>query len=353
MRRLSRRAFLKWGTLFSTALAACRADPPEAPTLSLYNWDEYLKPDTIQAFQKATGILITQSTYGSNEELLARLQEAAPGTYDLIVPSDYMVRQLIDLGLLARLDSGRLGNLANVQAEFRLGREHDPEGLYSVTKNWGTTGLIWRDDLVTETPASWADLWALAPSYSGRVVVVEARDEVIGAALKLLGYSYNDNDPAHLQEAERKLLELRQHAGVLTDYFQPLSDGAVVMAVGWNGDAFLIREEYGASVQYAVPAEGSLLWEDNWCIPATALHPNNAHAFIDFVLQPAVAAAECEYLGYATVVEPALTLLDPAIRNDPSIFPPEAVRAKLERAAPLNDAAISRRQAIWEGFLKG
>lgn len=356
MPRLSRRSFLKLSGLAPgvLALAGCQGTPtPEAPVINLHNWPEYVNPQTLEDFRRATGLFVNQTIFGSNEELLDELARAADGPYDLIAPTDYMVRTLIERGLVRALDLDLLPNLRNVQAAFRSGRGHDPDGRYSVTKNWGTTGLIIKDGQVPEPVTRWADLWALAPKYSGRIVVVEARDEVLGAALKLLGYSYSDSDPAHLAEAQAKLLELRPHVGISSDYFHMFQTGIVLLAIGWNGDAFIIRQEYQTPVSYVIPAEGSLLWEDNWCVPANALHPRNAHAFINYVLQPEVAAQEARYLGYATVVEPALALLDEALRTDPNLYPPADIMQRLERLQPLDAEAVARRDAVWAAFIAG
>lgn len=356
MPRRSRRTFLKLSALTgaAAALVACQRAPlREAPLLNLHNWPEYLNPETAKRFWKETDIFINQTIFESNEDLLADLKNALPGAFDLIAPTDYMVRRLIAEGLLLKLDPAQLPNLRNVQAAFRTGRAYDPLGEYSVTKNWGTTGIIYRPDVVAEPPASWADFWALAQQHSGRAVVMEAQDEVIGAALKLLGYSLNETDPGRLAEAERKMLELRPHVGVSSEYFSMFRDGRVVLGLGWNGDAFVIRHEYETPVNYVIPNEGALLWEDNWCLPAMALHPRNAHAFINYVLQPEIAALESSYHGYATVVEPALPLLDPAVRNDPSLYPPAEVMSRLERLQTFDGEALQRRTEIWERFLAG
>ncbi len=356
MPRHSRRTFLKLSALTgaAAALTACRRAPlQEALLLNLHNWPEYLNPATAERFWRETDIFINQTIFESNEALLADLKNALPGAFDLITPTDYMVRTLIAQGLLLELDPAQLPNLRNVQAAFRWGRPYDPNGAYSVTKNWGTTGIIYRPEAITEPPTSWADFWSLAQRHSGRVIVVEAQDEVIGAALKLLGYSLNETDPGRLAEAERKMLELRPHVGISSNYFSMFRDNRVVLGLGWNGDAFIIRQEYKTPVNYVIPSEGALLWEDNWCIPATAQHPRNAHAFINYVLQPEIAALESSYIGYATVVEPALPLLDPAVRNDPSLYPPATVLSRLERLQTFEAEALQRRTAIWERFVAG
>lgn len=358
MARYSRRTFLKLsalaaGTLATSALAACRPDIAEAPILNLYNWVDYLNPETITGFTRATGISVYSLEYESNENLFESLRNN-PGAYDLIVPSDYMTRKMMAEGLLLRLNPALIPNLNNIQEQFRTGRPYDLPSEYSVTKDWGTTGLIWRPDRVPEAIGSSADFWTLVPKYSGRVTVIDAQDEVIGLTLKMLSYPLNDADPAHLAEAEQKLMELRPHVVITSDYIDKFAQNTVVMAIGWNGDAAQISANKDIPVNYVVPAQGAVVWEDDWCIPATALHPKNAHTFINYILQPEVAAAECEYTGYATVVAEALPLLSSDLLNNPIIFPSQdSLRNSEYQNLPLEGEVPQRRAEIWARFVKG
>jgi len=355
MRRFSRRDFLKLTALTSAAaFTACQpAEPPEASALNLHNWPTYVNPDTLTGFSATTNILIHATEFGSNEELHDHLISNSAGAYDIVVPSDYMVRQLVQEKLLRPLDLSLLPNFSNIQESFRTGRKHDPKSEYSIAKNWGTTGIIWNPEVFTEPITSWADFWAQAPLHSGKITVVEARDEVLGAALKLLGYSLNDQDLQHLDEAGKKLMEIRPHLTARTDYFDMFADKTVVMGLGWNGDAFIISNEKKAPVRYTIPSEGSLLWEDDWCIPANAAHPKNAHAFINYLLQPNIAAQEASFIGYATVVSDALPLLDASLRNDPTLYPPTEIMRKLEQNEPPTADSLKKREDIWAAFLAG
>ncbi len=351
MSNLSRRSFLKGSAITAAAfaLAACRAEEAsEAPVLNLYNWVDYINPDTLTGFTRATGLRTSLATFESNEEMVAALDNN-PGQYDLVSPSDDTVRRLIRDKKLQSLDKSLLPNFNNISERFRVGRPYDPNSDYSVTKDWGTTGLVWRPDSVAETFASWADFWAIAPRYSGKITVIDSQDEVIGIALKLLGYSLNDGEAGHLSQARDQLMELKPHVVVTSDYIDKFADRTVVLAIGWNGDAAQINANLDTPVNYVIPAEGSILWADNWCIPQTALHPKNAHAFINYLLQPEVAAAEAAYIGYATVVTEALPLLDPAVQNDPMIYPPEDSMARLETQS-IPDASAAQRAEIWAEF---
>jgi len=354
----SRRQFLQWSTLIGAgaALAACQTEPtPEAPVLNLLNWPEYLSPDTIDGFQTETGIFINETIFESNEELIELLTDSPLGTFDLIVPTDHAVDKLIREQALLQLDRAQLTNLNNLDPVFLNDRAYDPGSQFSITKSWGTTGLMYRADIIPTPPASWAEFWALVPQHSGRVIMVEERDEVLGIALRLLGYSANSVEVAQINEAAQKLMEIRPHIGLSSDYFTMFRDAVVVMGLGWNGDAFLIRTEYETPVSFTIPREGGILWEDDWCVPRNALHSRNAHRFINYVLRPEVAAAEANYTGYGTVVPAALPLIDEAIQNDAGLNPSLEVRQRLERIAliePGSEADLAR-QAAWERFVAG
>lgn len=348
MIHLPRRAFLKTSAVaLAATLAACQPKIEEAPTLNLYSWPDYENPDTLAGFTQATGISVYTNIFESNEEMVENVLQH-PGDYDLVVPTSDTVSRMIQDKLLLKLDKRQLPNFNNLSERFRRGRSYDPQSDYSIVKTWGTTGIIWRPDVITATFTRWADFWAAAPNYAGQIVMIDSRDEVIGIALKLLGYSINDGDAAHLIEARDKLMELKPYVVVSSDYIEKVEAHTVALVVGWNGDAAQIRAD-GTPIEYVIPQEGSILWTDNWCIPASALHPTNAHAFINYLLDPQVAALESTYIGYATVVDEAIQLLDPALRDDPLIYPPDDTLARLETQA-IPEASIAQRDEIWAEF---
>lgn len=348
MIHFSRRAFLKTSAAaMGAVLAACQTAMEEAPILNLYSWPDYENPDTLAGFTQATGIAVYTAIFESNEEMVEHVVNR-PGNYDLIVPSSDTVSRMIKDKLLMKLDKGQLPNFNNLSEQFRSGRAYDPTNNYSIVKTWGTTGILWRPDVVTETFTRWADFWAVAPKYAGQVILIDSRDEIIGIALKYLGYSINDGDAAHLSEARAKLMELKPHVVVTSDYIEKVEAHTVSLVVGWNGDAAQIRAD-GTPIEYIIPDDGSVLWTDNWCIPASALHPHNAHAFINYLLDPQVAAIESTYIGYATVVEEAIPLLDPTLKDDPLIYPPASTLALLETQA-VPEASLAQRNEIWAEF---
>jgi spermidine/putrescine transport system substrate-binding protein len=254
---------------------------------------------------------------------------------------------LADANLLLPLDHSLLPNLRHLQPRFRQGRPHDPGGHLSVTKDWGTTGFMYRRDLVREQPISWSDFWRVAEQYTGRVSVLDSPGEVIGAALKLRGQPYNAVDRGALETARKDLLRLKPHLRSFETAYRPLlASGEVVLALGWNGDAAALNAA-GVPMTYVVPSEGSQLWEDDWAIPAGSGDPQAAQAFIDYVLRPEVAAQEARHTRYATPNAAAWELLEPELRRDPGTYPPAELLAKLEPGLPLGERGDRLRRALW------
>ena len=217
----------------------------------------------------------------------------------------------------------------------------------SIIKDWGSTGFMYRTDLVHETPAVWADFWRLAEHYHERVTVLDSSPEVIGAALKMRGYSYNDPSVEALSAARQELLRLKPHLLKFETNYKPLlASGEACLALGWNGDAAALQAR-GIPVKYLVPNDGSQIWEDDWAIAADTPNPDAAHLFLNFVLRPDIAAQEARYTRYATGNRSALALLDEELRNDRATYPSEEVLTKLEAGMPLEAEGQIRREALW------
>lgn len=317
-----------------------------AKPITLLTWPDYINPATLEQFTANTQISVDLEIVPSAVELVERMR--APGEApDVLCPPDYAVRELNGDRLLHGANHELLPNLKHLDPRFRNGRPHDPGGRVSVVKDWGTTGFMYRADKVDAQPRSWADFWALAEKYSGKVTVLDSPGEVIGAALKMRGHSYNAIDHAALEQARLDLLRLRPHLRAFETNYRPLLEtGDAVVALGWNGDAAALNNA-GLPISYVIPAEGSQIWEDDWAIAAGSRHVEEAHQFINFVLQPEVAEQEARYTGYATGNQAAYNLLDEATRNNPSIYPPGDVLNKLEAGLPLNTEGAKRRKRLW------
>jgi len=317
------------------------------PELTLLTWPDYISPDTVQQFEQEFEVGVSLDIVPSAVELVDRMRMSGQPAPDLLVPPDYAVRELAAENLLLPLDHERLPNLRHLAKRFIDGRPHDPESRVSVVKDWGTTGFMFRADLLQESPISWVDFWRLAEDSSGRVTVLDSPGEVIGAALKMRGHSYNASDSDSLAQARADLLALKPHLLCFETSYRPLlASGEAVLSLGWNGDAAALVGQ-GVPVKYILPSEGSQIWEDDWAIAADAPHPDLAHQFLDFVLQPEVAAQEARYTRYATGNQAALGLLDESIRSDTSTYPAAELLAKLEAGLPLDPGSSRRREDLW------
>jgi len=315
--------------------------------LTLLTWPDYIDPVTLEQFESEFGVQVNLEIVPSVVELIERMKSDGPAP-DVLCPPDYAVRELGAQDLLAALDHAQLPNLEHLEKRFQLGRPHDAKSHVSIIKDWGTTGFMYRTDSIDEEPRSWADFWRIAAKFSGRVTVLDSPGEVIGAALKMRGHSYNASSMDLLAGARDDLLGLKPHLLAFETNYKPLLiSGEACMALGWNGDAAALSAQ-GLPITYVVPSEGSQIWEDDWAIAANAANPELAHTFLNFVMRPEVAAQEARYTRYATGNRSALALLDDEMRNDPSTYPPEAVLQKLEAGMPLDAAGQKRRDELWK-----
>lgn len=315
--------------------------------LSLLIWPEYISPQTLQQFESELGVTVELAIVPSAVELGERMQSRDPGV-DVLVPPDYAVRELSAQGRLLSLDHSLLPNLEHLESRFYRGRAHDPESRVSIIKDWGTTGFMYRTDMIYEFPESWADFWRLAEKLSGCVTLLDSPGEVIGAALKMRGHSYNDSSADRLAGARDDLLRLKPHLLAFETNYKPLlASGKACLSLGWNGDAAALIAQ-GVPIRYVVPIEGSQIWEDDWAIAANAPDPELAHTFLNFITRPDIAAQEARFTRYATGHDSAKALLEEEIRNDPSTYPPQELLAKLEAGMPIDAEGQHRRAELWE-----
>jgi spermidine/putrescine transport system substrate-binding protein len=351
---VSRRTVLKAAVAMpaAAALAACSKGSPSTSgggsdkgELNVYNWAAYLNPKNLKAFGKDAGVKTTLDFYANNEELIAKLQGGAKG-YDIIAPTGYAVEILAASNLLHEIDHSKIPNLSNVDDQF-LGVGFDPDNKYSIPKDWGTTGVGWLTDHVDGDITTWRQFFDMASEYSGKYTVLDSSPEVIGAALKLNGFSYNSLDQGEIDKATDDLIAIKGDIASVTssNYRQMMQNEEAYVALGWNGDFFYVKKPH----KYAIPAEGSEFWLDNWCIPSTSDNPEAAHEFINYILQPEVQATETNFTYYASCVGAAQALVDPAIGNDPSIYPPKEVVAKLETAIA-DPQFLQLRNDAWTRF---
>ena len=325
--------------------------PKATGTLSYYNWADYVNPETYKRFEAATGVKVKRDTYPSNEDLQAKLQAGARG-YDLVVPTGYMVKILAEADLLQEIDWSKLPMVEkNLDPKFRK-LPYDPDETHSVPKDWGTTGFVYRTDIVKTKLTSWADFYeATMGPLSKKVTVLDSYPEVIGSALKKNGFSYNSEDESELEQAKQDLLKLKPHILAITssEYRQMVVAGKAAMALGWNGDGAIVASEKPAD--YVVPEEGSEFWVDTYTIPVGAKNPDAAYAWIDHAYEPEIGALETEYHNYGSTLKREVLegVIDPKVLANEDVFPSDETIEKLEPNSygPEGDKL---RQRIWTEF---
>jgi spermidine/putrescine transport system substrate-binding protein len=330
---------------------AAPTGPPLAKELVFYDWEEDMPQSVLDAFTAEYGVEVTYLTYESTQEAEANL--TAGELYDVVVLENDSIPWLVADGLLAEIDYRNVPNFKNVSANFR-DLAYDPGNRHSVPFNWGTTGLVVRSDLVDEPVTRWADLWD--PRYAGKIAVRAEPRELIGLTLKSLGYSINSEDPDELEAALEKLLEIRQAVFFVDPYAEgalpELLEGEAVILVGWAEDVLAGREE-NEDIVYVLPEEGTLLWGDNFTIPANSPHKYTAEVFLNFVLRPEISAQIVNENYYAMAIEAANPYLDPEIASDRAIFPPNEDLRNADVYLPLSLEGDELHAQVWERFLAG
>ncbi|MCM2254549.1 MAG: extracellular solute-binding protein [Vicinamibacteria bacterium] len=306
--------------------------------LNLYIWSNYIAPETLAKFEARHGVKVNVDLYDSNEALLAKLQ-AGNANYDVVCPSNYAVAILARQELLHPLDLTALPNLAHVDPAF-LDRPHDPGNRLSIPYFWGTTGIAYRKSR-TGPIDSWAALWE--PRFKGRILMLDDARETLGIALLLSrdGHGVNETDERALRQAKELLLVQKPLVRTYNsaDFDQVLLAGDVWLAQGWSGQFARAMDE-DPDIEYVVPKEGSSFFLDSLAIPRGAPNPALGHAFLDFVMEPEIAAEICMTMRYSTPNRAARALLPAAIRDHPAIFPPPDVMNRVELLEDVGDATV-------------
>ena len=329
----------------------------EEPVLNIYNWSDYIAEDTIAKFEAETGIKVTYDVYDSNEVLEAKLMAGSTG-YDVVVPTgDFLSRQ-IAAGVYMPLDKSKLPNLENMDPTLmeRLGG-FDEGAEHSVVYMWGTTGIGYNTAMIEERlgDAAPTDSWALVFDEANAakladcgITILDAPTEVIPAAMNYLGLDPRSTDKDDIEAAEALLKTIAPHVRYFhsSQYINDLANGDVCLSVGWSGDVFMARDradeaENGVEIAYVIPKEGALMWMDTLAIPSDAPHPENAHKFINFVMDAQITADITNYVWYANANTASMPMVEDEIKEDPGIFPSDEAKEKLW-TAKVYDARTDR-----------
>ncbi len=312
----------------------------------VFNWAEYMPDAVLAKFQKETGIRAVYSTYDNNEAMFAKVKILKGESYDIVVPSTYYVDRMRKEGLIQAIDKAKIPNFRNLDPDL-LNKSYDPENRYSIPYLWGSTAIgVNSEYLDPKTVRSWKDLWK--GEFRGKVLLIDDIREVFGLGLKVLGYSVNDTDPVHIEQAYEKLRTLKPNVRLFSadSPKQPFLNQEVHIGMLWNGEAYMASQE-NPKIQYVYPEEGAMMWIDNMVIPRGAKNLENAHRFINFILRPDIARQISEEIGYASPNKAALELMDKAVRENITVYPDKATIEKAEFQTDVGDAILVY-EKYWE-----
>jgi putrescine transport system substrate-binding protein len=336
----------------------------------VYNWSDYIAEDTLANFEKATGIKVVYDVYDGNEILETKLMTGASG-YDVVFPSarPFAQRHIV-AGVYAPLDKSKLTNLGNLDADLLKSLEDvDPGNTHTLPYMWGTTGLginvakvkqALGEDVALD---SWALLFDPANAEklaSCGIAVLDDEQEAFAAALIHAGRDPNATGGGETEAVVDAYAKIRPHIRYFhsSKYIDDLANGDICLAMGYSGDVFMAGDraeeaENGMEIRYVIPKEGALRWVDLIAVPKDAQHADNAHAFIDYLLQPEVSAGITNYVAYGSPNTAATALVDPEISGDPAIYPPAEVMAKLVDPATFSPEVTRERVRAWTTIKTG
>ena len=371
------------GLLAATSLAGCGKKAEEAATqeatqapvaageeqvVNVYNWSDYIDPAMLEKFTAETGIKVNYDVFDSNEVLETKLLAGNTG-YDVVVPSASFMERQIKAGVFRKLDRSKLPNWSNLDTEI-LQRValHDPGNEHSVNHMWGTDGIGYNEGKIKAImPNAPLDSWDMIfdPKVVSKfkdcgVSVLDAPTELTAVMLAYLGKDPNSQSPADLKAVEDKIMTIRPYIRMIhsSQYIDALANGEICLALGWSGDVLQARDRadeagQGNVIKYSVPKEGTIIWFDMYAVPTDAPHPDNAHAFINFMMKPEVAAANSNFVNYATGNAASVALVNEDVRNDPGVYPPPEVKAKLFPDLSETDEYTRLLNRTWTRFTTG
>jgi spermidine/putrescine transport system substrate-binding protein len=343
---ISRRQFMTGAAAVGLSITATPkfASAAEEKKLNFYNWDTYIGETTLDDFKEATGIEVKMDLFADTSELFAKLRAGNPG-YDVIVPSNDWIPRMVAAGMLEELDHSKIPNMKNLFPRF-LDAPFDPGRKYSVPYMWGTIGIGYRKSKVSSVPDSWKVLYD-SDEYADKIALLSDCSTMLSCALKYLGYSANSTDKAENEAAAELIIKQKGNIKSFADDNGQdlLASGEVDVTMEYNGDiAQLMTED--DDVGFVLPKEGGLIWEDTLAIPKGAPHPENAHAFINYVYEPEPNMLITDYIQYATPNKAGFDLMPEEYRTNPAIFPPEEAIEASETAEYLGEDVVQMREEL-------
>lgn len=355
----------------ASALVAVNPAPStaaEEPVVRVYNWSDYIDGEVLSDFTRQTGIKVVYDVFDSNDVLETKLLAGNTG-YDLVFPSANFLARQIKAGVFAELDKSKIPNLQNLDPKMlaRIAKS-DPDNAHAAIYLWGTSGIAFNERMIRERLAdapvnSWRmilDPEVVKHFADCGVYMLDAPDEMIPAALNYIGEDPDSKDPEVIAKAEAVLLAVRPYVRKFnsSENINALANGDICLAVMWSGDAGIAAtraEEAGKDIDivYVIPKEGAQMWFDTMAIPKDAPHPGNAHALIDYMLQPEVMAKVTDFVTYPNAVPAATPLVSADITGDPTAYPPPEVMERLYVISPYDQRIQRVLTRSWQRVLTG
>ncbi len=334
------------------SLTACGGE--KKPVLKVYNWGEYISDgtddtlDVIEAFEKEYGVKVQYDMFATNEEMYTKIKSGSV-SYDVIIPSDYMISRMISEDMLEELNFDNIPNVQYVMEDFRT-PDFDPEGKYTVPYTWGTVGLVYNKTMVEGTPDSWNILWN--EKYKDNILMFLNSRDAFGIAEKLLGYSQNTTNEAEIRECAEVLKQQKDvlQTYVMDEIFDKMEIGEAAVAPYYAGDAVTMMAE-NPDLQFVIPKEGSNIFIDSMCIPKGSENKELAEAFINFMCETEIGKANIEKICYSTPLNNVYEALPDEVKNNEHIYPSSDVLKNCESFANLPDETNLLMQDLWNEII--
>lgn len=318
--------------------------------LNVYNWGLYISDgsdesvNVVEAFEQLTGIDVNYTTYDTNESLYAKMKGGG-ANYDIIVPSDYMIGKMIAEDMLAPLDYSNIPNAQMIGEQYRH-QSYDPQDAYSVPYTWGVVGIVYNKTMVEEEPDSWNVMWD--ERYANSILMFNNSRDAFAIAARKLGMSMNPKivEEVNIIAEELKKQKLLVQAYVMDEIFDKMGGGEAALAPYYAGDALVMMEE-NEDLGFVIPKEGTNFFVDALCIPKTSQNKEAAEMFINFLCEPDVGLANCEFIGYSTPLDSVREMLPEELANNPIAYPSAEVLANTEAFTVLPDEINAAMDAAW------
>jgi spermidine/putrescine transport system substrate-binding protein len=343
-----RKLLNRWTYLVTASLSIALTSVALADdnVVNVYTWSGVIPAFALRQFEQETGIKVNFSTYDSNEVMFAKLKADKNTNYDVVEPSSYYIDRMRRQQMLEKLDKNKLANMVNINPSL-LKEPYDPTSSYSIPFIWGVTGIfVNKEYYAPNSIKNWTDLWD--KKYAGQILMLNDSREVFSMAMLVLGYSANDGDPQHIQQAYEKLKEILPNVKIFNSaILSLLIDEDATIGMAWNGDLFKAKKE-NSQLEFIYPHDGFVIWVDTFAIPKNAPHLDNAYKFLNFMMRADVAKAVALDNNFPTANLAAEKLLPESVQKNSTIYPSNEVIHRGQFQTDLSDQALSLYESYWE-----